>query len=188
MTTNKPEVVAYVDLHRGHGRRYVSLRRGVDHYSLNDGDALIRLSDYEALQAEYERLEVEYAEISENLAETELRALKLIHQCSAHVELYRKLRDERDAIQAECEKLRKDAEATRKSVRLLNYLFARNIIAMQSAVIEWEKGKGAAAGMQWIWNTLFGPGQIPDEGETDAQAYFDREIEPLDAAIQEDNP
>lgn len=92
-----------------------------------------------------------------------------------------------EALQAECEKLREDAEATRKSVKLLNYLFARNIIAMQSAVIEWEKGKGAAAGMQWIWNTLFGPGQIPDEEETDAQAYFDREIEPLDAALQEDS-
>lgn len=90
-----------------------------------------------------------------------------------------------EALQAECEKLRRDAEATRKSVKILNYLFARNIIAMQSAVIEWEKGKGAAAGMQWIWNTLFGPGQIPDEDGTDAQAYFDREIEPLDAAMQE---
>lgn len=56
MTTNKPEVVAYVDLHRGHGRRYVSLRRGVDHYTLSDGDQLIRLSDYEALQAECEKL------------------------------------------------------------------------------------------------------------------------------------
>jgi len=90
-----------------------------------------------------------------------------------------------EALQAECEKLRKDAEATRKSVKILNYLFARNIIVMQSAVIEWEKGKGAAAGMQWICNALFGPGQIPDEDETDAQAYFDREIDPLDAAMQE---
>ena len=90
--------------------------------------------------------------------------------------------------QGECEKLREDAEATRKSVKLLNYLFARNIIAMQSAVIEWEKGKGAAAGTQWIWNNLFGPGQIPDEDETDAQAYFDREIEPLDAAMQGGKP
>lgn len=51
MTTNKPEVVAYVDMHRGHGRRYVSLRRGVDHYSLNDGDALIRLTDHESARA-----------------------------------------------------------------------------------------------------------------------------------------
>ena len=93
-----------------------------------------------------------------------------------------------EALQAERERLRKDAEATRKSVKLLNYLFARNIIAMQSAVIEWENGKGAAAGMQWIWNTLFGPGQIPDEDEADAQAFFDREIEPLDAAMQGDQP
>lgn len=99
---------------------------------------------------------------------------------------HERLQAECERLQAECEKLRRDAEATRKSVKLLNYLFARNIIAMQSAVIEWEKGKGAAAGMQWIWNTLFGPGQIPDEDETDAQAYFDREIEPLDTAMQSD--
>lgn len=93
-----------------------------------------------------------------------------------------------EALAAECEKLRKDAQARRESIKLLNYLFARNIIAMQSAVIEWEKGKGAAAGMQWIWNTLLGPGQIPDDDETDAQAFFDREIAPLDAAMQGDQP
>jgi len=99
---------------------------------------------------------------------------------------HQRLQADHERLQAECEQLRKDAEATRKSVKLLNYLFARNIIAMQSAVIEWEKGKGAAAGMQWIWNTLFGPGLIPDEDETDAQAYFDREMEPFyTAAIKE---
>lgn len=176
---SKPEVVAWYT---------PATRDTLPVVALNDrsqrGEPLIRLSDYERLQADHERLQAECEKIGKELAETELRALKFIHQCNAHVELYQELRCERDQLQTECDALRKDADATRKSVKLLNYLFARNIIAMQSAVIEWEKGKGAAAGMQWIWNTLFGPGQIPDEGETDAQAYFDREIEPLDAAME----
>lgn len=49
--TNKPEVVAFIDVHSGHGRRYVSLKRGVDHYSLTDGEQLIRLTDHEASRA-----------------------------------------------------------------------------------------------------------------------------------------
>lgn len=53
-----------------------------------------------ALQAECEQL-------GKELAETELRALKFIHQCNAHVELYQELRGERDQLRAECEKLRK---------------------------------------------------------------------------------
>ena len=56
MKNNKPEVVAYIDMLRGQDRRYASLRGDIDQYSLNDGDELIRLSDYEALQAEYEQL------------------------------------------------------------------------------------------------------------------------------------
>lgn len=51
------------------------------------------------LIAENERLEQE-------LSETELRALKFIHQCNAHVELYRELREERDQLRAEVEGLR----------------------------------------------------------------------------------
>lgn len=51
-----------------------------------------------------------------------------------------------------------------------------NTVAMQAAWIEWQHGRGADAAMQWIANTLFGPGLIPDESEPwakDAQAFFD---------------
>ena len=54
------------------------------------------------------------------------------------------------------------------------------IAAMQAAVIEWQHGRGAEAGMAWIENTLDGPGLIP-EGETDAQAFYDRERERIAA-------
>ena len=49
-------------------------------------------------------------------------------------------------------------------------------VAQQAAWIEWQHGKGAEAGMQWIQNGLFGPGFIPDEDEPygkEAQAWFD---------------
>lgn len=51
------------------------------------------------------------------------------------------------------------------------------ITTMQAAWIEWRYGDGAEAAMQWIENTLDGPGQIPDDPDepyvTEAQAYFD---------------
>lgn len=93
-----------------------------------------------------------------------------------------------EALQAECEKLRRELQEVRDACGLLGYLFSRNILAQQSAIIEAEHGGGPAVGMEWIWNTLFGPGQIPDEDETDAQAYFDRELAILDASRQEAQP
>lgn len=108
MTTNKPEVVAYL-----HSDKENQEHRGVSlHHDASctstfiSTEPLIRLSEYEALQAECE-------ELGKDLAETELRALKFIHQCNAHVELYQELRCERDQLQTECEKLRKDAERYR---------------------------------------------------------------------------
>lgn len=50
-----------------------------------------------------------------------------------------------------------------------------NIVAMQAALIEWKFGAGAEAALQWIVNTLSGPGLLPDtEGPwgKEAQAYF----------------
>lgn len=50
------------------------------------------------------------------------------------------------------------------------------VVANQAAWIEWRHGRGAEAGMQWVENGLFGPGQIPDEDEPyakEAQAWMD---------------
>ena len=49
-------------------------------------------------------------------------------------------------------------------------------VVMQAAYIEWKRGKGADAAMQWIENTLWGPGHIPSPDEPwgkEAQAYYD---------------
>ncbi|KVN17969.1 MULTISPECIES: ead/Ea22-like family protein [unclassified Burkholderia] len=68
----------------------------------------------------------------------------------------------------------------------------KHIVVMQAAWIEWQYGEGAEGAMEWIENTLEGPGLIPNPDEPhyrEAQAYFDinRSLklydESLDAAI-----
>ncbi|MDI3356657.1 hypothetical protein MO767_20235 [Pseudomonas sp. UYIF39] len=76
-------------------------------------------------------------------------------------------------------------EHARVRIKELDLLLGRYILAMRSALIEEEHGKGPVAGMEWIYNSLCGPGQLPPEGETDSQAYFDREIVAVDRGMDE---
>ncbi|VED36720.1 prophage protein [Escherichia coli] len=54
---------------------------------------------------------------------------------------------------------------------------------MQAAIIEWQSTSDAKSGLAWIYNTLFGPGELPDESEKDAQAYFNRKYAPIDEKL-----
>ncbi|QPI08305.1 hypothetical protein IM687_13990 [Stutzerimonas stutzeri] len=83
---------------------------------------------------------------------------------------YKALLDERDAAQMR--------------VKELNLLFGRYLLAMKAAVIDAEQ-RGAEQGMRWIYNSLAGPGELPAEDEIDAQAFFDREIKPINDAMAE---
>lgn len=65
----------------------------------------------------------------------------------------------------------------------LDLLIGKNILVMQAAIIEWQGTGDAKKGLAWIYNTLFGPGELPDEAEKDAQAYFDRKYAPLDEEL-----
>ncbi len=50
------------------------------------------------------------------------------------------------------------------------------LVTMQAALIEWKHGKGAEAALQWIVNTLAGPGLLPDPEAPwgkDAQRWMD---------------
>lgn len=76
-------------------------------------------------------------------------------------------------------------ELARMRIKELDLLFGRYILAMRSALIEEEHGKGPAAAMEWIYNSLAGPGELPPEEETDSQAYFDREIVAVEDGMQE---
>ena len=63
-----------------------------------------------------------------------------------------------------------------ETVDLLGDLMQDNVAAMQAACIENWHGKGADAAMEWIENTLDGPGLLPEESDpwgTEAQAWFD---------------
>lgn len=73
-----------------------------------------------------------------------------------------------------------DNEYMRWRIKEIDLLFGKNLLAMRAAVIESEHGEGHAAGMQWIFNTLFGPGEFAPANETDAQDYFNREAEKID--------
>src|SRR5690606_10851136 len=79
--------------------------------------------------------------------------------------------DYADRILALLRTPRGEGEAAAMSANL-----ARALAAMQAAWIEWRRGRGADAAMQWVENTLIGPGLIPGDDESDAQAFFDRAI------------
>ncbi|HIE9385297.1 TPA: ead/Ea22-like family protein [Klebsiella pneumoniae] len=74
-------------------------------------------------------------------------------------------------------------EYIRKRYQQLDLLIGKNILVMQAAIIEWQATGDAKNGLAWIYNTLFGPGELPDEAEKDAQAYFDRKYNPLDEEL-----
>ncbi|MFG0540198.1 ead/Ea22-like family protein [Pseudomonas sp. YQ_5] len=76
-------------------------------------------------------------------------------------------------------------EALRMQVKELDLTFGRYLLGMRASVVEWKKGKGADAAMQWIWNGLAGPGELPPEEETQAQAYFDREVAKIEEGLEE---
>lgn len=78
-----------------------------------------------------------------------------------------------------------ELELAHMRIKELDLLFGRYILAMRAAVIEEEHGRGAVAAMQWIYNSLAGPGELAPEGETNSQAYFDREIVAVDQGMSE---
>ena len=81
--------------------------------------------------------------------------------------------------------LKADNENAKMRIKELDLLFGRYLLGMRASVIEWQHGQGADAAMQWIWNGLAGPGELPPEDETQAQAYFDREIVAVEAGMEE---
>lgn len=87
-----------------------------------------------------------------------------------------------DALLAERDAAQKDAERARMRVKELDLLFGRYLLAMKAAVIDSDQ-RGDEEGMRWIYNSLAGPGELPAEDEVDAQAFFDREIKPIDDAM-----
>lgn len=80
-------------------------------------------------------------------------------------------------------KLQSENAYIRNRHKELDLLIGKNILVMQAAIIEWQSTGDAKSGLAWIYNTLFGPGELPDESEKDAQAYFNRKYAPIDEKL-----
>lgn len=94
---------------------------------------------------------------------------------SASVNLYLHPSAELTALRERIAGMEKDAERMKDLCKTLANIMQDQTVAMQSAVIEWEFGKGAEAGLGWIVNTLEGPGNLPDpdaEHGKNAQFWF----------------
>ncbi|MEG5953349.1 ead/Ea22-like family protein [Enterobacter ludwigii] len=93
------------------------------------------------------------------------------------------LLDELEAKDKKISELTGENEYIRKRFKESDLLFGKNLLVMQAAIIEWQGTGDAKNGLAWIYNTLFGPGELPNEAEKDAQAYFDRKYAPIDEEL-----
>lgn len=90
---------------------------------------------------------------------------------------------ELEAAEKRNAKLQSENAYIRNRYKELDLLIGKNILVMQAAIIEWQATGDAKSGLAWIYNTLFGPGELPDESEKDAQAYFNRKYAPIDEKL-----
>lgn len=93
------------------------------------------------------------------------------------------LLDEIEAAEKRNAELQSENAYIRNRYKELDLLIGKNILVMQAAIIEWQSTGDAKSGLAWIYNTLFGPGELPDESEKDAQAYFNRKYAPIDEKL-----
>ena len=137
----------------------------IDRLKAFPGDELIDLSQYEGEQVDID-----------------ITTLNEWYELSSPANLLALLEALEKAQQRNSE-LEAQNEYIRKRYQQLDLLIGKNILVMQAAIIEWQATGDAKNGLAWIYNTLFGPGELPDEAEKDAQAYFDRKYAPLDEEL-----
>ena len=125
----------------------------------------------------------------------EMATLATDHKCFNSAALVRELATQLDVQRARADmladaekqnaQLKDENEYIRNRFKELDRMFGKNLLVMKAAVIDWRTTGDAKNGMAWIFNTLLGPGELPNEDEKDAQAYFDREYAPLDKELME---
>lgn len=138
----------------------------------------------EALEKAQQRIdELENDEVRQRLANAE-HQLYMAELAKHNLKASRKAQfRKRKASEKRIAELEVQNEYIRKRYQQLDLLIGKNILVMQAAIIEWQATGDAKNGLAWIYNTLFGPGELPDEAEKDAQAYFDRKYAPLDEEL-----
>lgn len=109
----------------------------------------------------------------------------VIHGMVIRLERLKETEAKLEAAEKRIAELEGDNAYIRNRHKELDLLIGKNILVMQAAIIEWQGTGDARKGLAWIFNTLLGPGELPNEDEKDAQAYFDREYAPLDKELME---
>ena len=160
-----------------------------DHYAesritvvdVSDPDVLAMVEALEKAQQKIDELEND--EVRQRLANAE-HQLYMAELAKHNLKASRKAQfRKRRAAEKRIAELEAQNEYIRKRYQQLDLLIGKNILVMQAAIIEWQATGDAKNGLAWIYNTLFGPGELPDEAEKDAQAYFDRKYAPLDEEL-----
>ncbi|ENT2048114.1 TPA: ead/Ea22-like family protein [Escherichia coli] len=158
--------------------------------AFNPNVALALLDERERNQQYIKRRDKENEEIALTVGKlrVELEAAEnnLIDSECHVAELEEALRDKQALLEASEKrnaKLQSENAYIRNRYKELDLLIGKNILVMQAAIIEWQATGDAKSGLAWIYNTLFGPGELPDESEKDAQAYFNRKYAPIDEKL-----
>ncbi|EFI0064214.1 ead/Ea22-like family protein [Escherichia coli] len=156
----------------------------------NPATVLALLDEQERNQQYIKRRDQENEEIALTVGKlrVELEAAEnnLIDSECHVAELEEALRDKQALLEASEKrnaKLQSENAYIRNRYKELDLLIGKNILVMQAAIIEWQPTGDAKSGLAWIYNTLFGPGELPDESEKDAQAYFNRKYAPIDEKL-----
>ncbi|EFA6054468.1 ead/Ea22-like family protein [Escherichia coli] len=158
--------------------------------AFNPNVALALLDERERNQQYIKRRDQENEEIALTVGKlrVELEAAEnnLIDSECHVAELEEALRDKQALLEASEKrnaKLQSENAYIRNRYKELDLLIGKNILVMQAAIIEWQATGDAKSGLAWIYDTLFGPGELPDESEKDAQAYFNRKYAPIDEKL-----
>lgn len=85
--------------------------------------------------------------------------------------------------ESKCRELAAEKAYIRNRCKELNLLIGKNILVMQAEILECQATGDAKNGLAWIYNTLFGPGELSDESEKDTQVYFGRKYAPIDEEL-----
>lgn len=109
----------------------------------------------------------------------------LVRELATQLDVQRARADALADAEKQIAQLKDENEYIRNRFKELDRMFGKNLLVMQAAVIDWRTTGDARNGMAWIFNTLLGPGELPNEEEKDAQAYFNREYAPLDNELME---
>ncbi|BBQ85204.1 ead/Ea22-like family protein [Klebsiella sp. WP3-W18-ESBL-02] len=109
----------------------------------------------------------------------------LVRELATQLDVQRARADVLAGAEKQNVELKDENEYIRNRFKELDRMFGKNLLVMQAAIIDWRTTGDARNGMEWIFNTLLGPGELPSEDEKDAQAYFDREYAPLDKELME---